>query len=276
MATTPAQSLAQRHRQGQSDQGDALARLIEALWRTYVATAANPAAGQDAFVAAAVRQVRAAYARSALLARGYYLTARQLEGVRGPVDLSASPLAEDAVATSLAVTGFVDLEKRLEAGVDLREALDLSRDAAAGAAVRHGLNGGRALISDGALERDRFAVGYQRITREGCCYFCAALASRGPVYRLDSFDDSNSLFSSTAGGSFEDPRVVRAGEVKVHDRCRCGFQVIFKRSDAMPDRERAYADLWAAVARGKGDQMKRFRAAYEGRRYTGATVRVSS
>ena len=270
---TPTQRLAQAHRLRQRDLAEALANRLRATWTATVVQSND----RDAFLERGLSLVKGGYQVSERLARGYYLTARALDGGRGRLDVASSPLVDDAVVTSLAVKGFVELEKRLEKGFDLIEALDMSREGATGAAVRHMLNGGRTLVRDTSLLSDRYAVGYQRITREGACYFCAALASRGPVYKADSFDSSNARFTSGGGDrSHGDPRAVREGEVRVHDFCQCAFQVVFRRDEAMPDLERSYADLWTSVAKGKGDQMKRFRSAYEGRRYMGASRGVSS
>lgn len=119
---------------------------------------------------------------------------------------------EEQVITSMMVTGPVAFRKASErAGV---ERLALTSDAArkvmesnARAVQRHVANVGRDLIEDVALT-DRACRGHVRVTDGDPCYFCAMLASRGPVYEDDSFDES-------------DPRFEGPGNHKVHDGCGC-------------------------------------------------------
>lgn len=84
---------------------------------------------------------------------------------------------------------------------------------ASAAAYRHVADGGRDLIHR-VIDQDPVAVGYMRITRPAPCGFCLAMASRGPVYREDSFDKS-------------DPRFEGPGEAKVHDSCGCSLRPIY-------------------------------------------------
>ena len=101
---------------------------------------------------------------------------------------------------------------------------------AAGTAVRQVTTAGHDQIYDNVMA-DPVATGWARTTRPGCCYFCAMLASRGFVYKEDSFEAS-------------DPRFHGPGEHKVHDNCGCGMRPSYSRNDPAPDRNQAYEDLW--------------------------------
>lgn len=86
------------------------------------------------------------------------------------------------------------------------------------AAMRHVRNGGRE-TTDNALTKDKRVVGQVRVIRSANpCFFCAMLASRGPVYEGDSFDDS-------------DPRFNGPGQHKVHDGCSCELVPLYKRDN---------------------------------------------
>jgi len=155
-------------------------------------------------------------------------------------------MAQDAIARA------AETNQRLDAR---REQIMVKSAAmAAGAAVRHVQNGGREQTIN-AVQKDLVATGYVRITRPGCCAFCAMLASRGPVYRKDSFEHRNA-----------DPRFTGFGEVKVHDVCQCSLRPVYNHSmSEWPDLSLTYSDLWTSTTadvRGK-EKMREFRRQYE-------------
>lgn len=101
---------------------------------------------------------------------------------------------------------------------------------AAAAAFRHVENGGRDTID--AVVTSKLAVGYQRITQGLPCAFCLMLASRGPVYSEDSFDESDARFTGP-------------GNHKVHDTCGCSLRPIFVRGEEnWTEQARTADDLW--------------------------------
>lgn len=104
---------------------------------------------------------------------------------------------------------------------------------AASAAVRHITTAGHDRIYD-SIEADPVATGHARVTKPGCCYFCAMLASRGFVYKEDSFDESDARFQGP-------------GNVKVHDTCGCGLRPAFSRADPAPERNEALEKLWISM-----------------------------
>ena len=105
-------------------------------------------------------------------------------------------------------------------------------------------------MSDDAFRlADRLALGYQRITGEKACAFCALLASRGPVYK------------SPQSGS----RTLRDGKPEpFHDGCLCVVEVVYDADTALPDASARFAELWETSTDGLSGKAARnaFRSAY--------------
>jgi hypothetical protein len=265
---TQAEALSDAFRAAEAKRAAAVAAATAAYWRARV-NADDPATIEQwlaALVPLILRERNASAVRGVL----YGNTMRALEvgltdGFRfdteAPGILDLDP---QAIRTSLMVTGPVALRKRIEkiSGRDvspaeekalLSKAFDQSGAAAAAASVRHVMNGGRAALIDG-VQRDKKALGWVRLTRAEPCYFCALLASRGAVYKDDSFEDSDSMFDGP-------------GQVKVHDACQCMLKPVYRRDDEMLDRSKEFLDIYTASTKGKSGRaaILAFRKAYEGR-----------
>lgn len=144
--------------------------------------------------------------------------------------------------------------ERVKRKLEQRRVAEMENAAAdaAAASVRHVQNGGREAV-DAVVKQDKLALGYVRIARANCCYFCAALASRGPVYTEDAFDASDARFTGP-------------GEHKVHDSCGCSLRAVYTRDTAeWPDLSLQFQSLWNDSTATRGDKMLLFRRAYEGR-----------
>lgn len=199
--------------------------------------------------------VAAQHGRSAALSARYYGAFREAEGITLPFEAPAAPrLNLTAVRTSLYVTGPQELQRKLARGLLAGRAMNDAAASAAAAAMRHALNGGRGTIGR-SIERDRSVLAYVRVTREGCCWFCAMLASRGAVYKNYSFDRSDPRF--TDGGIPSD--------VKVHDSCRCTTEPVYYRGGDLPGRTAEFEALWYDVTGQFSGQQKAlaFRRAFE-------------
>ena len=233
--------------------------------------------------------------RSAREARDYY------DGVRNLMAPGSAPfrhpdppeLPEEAVRTSLWVTGVVGARKRIEvaretaeppiivreedqattlAEVDtlrrrqldllrkareeeLAQAIPVSADRAGAAAARHAANGGREQVQ-ASSKADPRALGWVRVTSGDPCYFCALLASRPPVYKEDSFDASDALFDGP-------------GRHKVHDNCSCSMRPIYSRNPAeIPALNLELAERWKQLAEDENIDLldiNTWRQHYEGR-----------
>jgi hypothetical protein len=166
------------------------------------------------------------------------LSAREYEELRrlaAPNASRFSPMLSTRVdsnklRTSLLVTGPVTIKTALTRGVAAERAYELGLTRTLGAATRHILDGGRD-TTWGAIQRDRTAVGWQRVSDGSPCAFCAMLVSRGAVYKS----------GATAGDESQ-------GGTKFHDGCACRAVPLFRRDE----------DLGAF-----GDQASKFRELYE-------------
>jgi hypothetical protein len=120
-----------------------------------------------------------------------------------------------------------------------------------GTAGRLVLSGGRDTVAD-TVRRDPAAVGYYRKTDAQPCYFCALLASRGLVYKDDSFNRSNRRFDGD-------------GESKVHNHCGCILAPAFSRDVELPEASRralqVYRDSTGGVR--NAGRINAFRRAWE-------------
>jgi hypothetical protein len=234
VATTPATLLAQQHRTAQARLADALAAIVAARWRL---TVRAPGQGTDQFIERAVVDIRRAATTSTTAARIYYGRARALDLPDADrVQLEAQPLVDEQLVAGLVASGMKHLSDALEAGKELGEALEEASSAAQGSSVRLALLPARQMIRT-AHTQDDLALGWYRVTAndDRVCFFCAALASRGAVYRSDSFSRS-------------DPRFSGDGEVKVHDRCRCTFAPLFTSGADLPDSVTAMRDAWTLAS----------------------------
>jgi hypothetical protein len=267
VASSPeAALLTTAHREAQARNAAVIAALVARSWQGVTARNLEPFAEQ--WINAMIPQVMLLRMRSAAISAAYLQAFRALEtGVNDGwlPDLSAD-VPEEKIRTSLWVTGpqagrrKVNTQRELlrAAGLEIGTPMEtaLLREAgpqAAASAVRHVTDGGRNTIHD-AVRDDRLALGYVRVTKDDPCYFCAMLASRGHVYKGDSFEDSNSLFSG-------------AGVAKAHDDCGCTMEPVYSRSAPLPGRAEEFARIWAQSTPGTSgrDSINAFRRSYEGR-----------
>jgi hypothetical protein len=121
---------------------------------------------------------------------------------------------------------------------------------ASGSAIRYVTLAGRDQLED-IVRADPVAIGWARTTKPGCCHFCAMLASRGYVYKKDSFELSDEMFEGI-------------GNQKVHDNCGCGLRPIYG-DDPLPERTKELEQMWIDSQRnGKGrNALAKFRQVYE-------------
>lgn len=162
--------------------------------------------------------------------------------------------ADRAARVSLTVTGPVNQKSKAARGKPGQVARDESFTEASGAATRHVLTGGRQSLLT-LIENDTRAIGWIRVTDGDPCSFCAMLASRGAVYKEDSFSQS-------------DPRFTGPGEFKVHDSCACTMEVVYSRQAAWPGRGDEFYRMWRDNIEGRfsgKDARNAWRRLYEQR-----------
>lgn len=149
----------------------------------------------------------------------------------------------ERIRKSLIVTGPGKLQSLVRAANTPERAEKVARASSARAAQRHALDGGRDHIR-AAVEADRGAVGWARVTSSSCCHFCAMLAARGGIYK------------SEKSGGF-DP----------HDGCNCTVEPMYRRAQPLPGPSEEYLKLWYESTEGLSgaDARIAFRRAIEGR-----------
>ncbi|GAA2843834.1 hypothetical protein Acy02nite_68360 [Actinoplanes cyaneus] len=202
-----------------------------------------------------VTQIIAEARRVGALVAGAFLTAyRDTAGVGGdaPAIAYAGQLPAAQLATSLFVTGPVQVKRSLAGGATIQTSISRARAATAGAVVRHTADAGRSTVRD-TVRRDRVALGWARLTDGDPCYFCAMLAGRGAVY----------LSKDSATG--DDP---------YHDGCGCVPVPVYSRAAAWPGRSREFETLWNDSTEGQSgrDAINAFRRAYAAQRKTSLTI----
>lgn len=243
------------------------AALAIRLWQTYVKPDDIDGPGYERFLEILVPQILKARSQAARNGRRYYETFRLLE----TGDLSFTPeapaveLDRQIVEISARVTGPVAFKERI-AGIKrvelapevekalIQDAYKKSAEGLAGAMMRHVIDGARQQVQ-AEIKADPVALGHQRAMKStNPCYYCAMLASRGPVYKQDSFDAS-------------DVRFVGPGNAKVHDNCACSLEPVFTRSTDWTDGSREAAQVWGASTSGKSGRkaIAAFRSAWESR-----------
>jgi hypothetical protein len=141
-----------------------------------------------------------------------------------------------AARSSLTVTGPVNIKTRSGRGENLRLAERNALVEATWAASRHVLNGARKTLLE-VVDADKTALGWARVTDSDPCYFCAMLASRGPVYKTR-----------------------QQAAFQPHDHCACTVEPVFSRDAAWPGRGREFQKLWNDHIRGRYSGKEAIRA----------------
>ena len=162
--------------------------------------------------------------RTSLFTQGILSARKRLDGTATPVAQSPSLLEQSfLLRTSDPEAPPPGQDRRsleiIQQGrsARTREEILKSGEMAGAAAARHAGNASRDQVIASTKAGGR-AIGWIRVTSGRPCFFCAALASRGPVYEGDSFDES-------------DPRFEGPGRHKVHDHCSCSLRQVFSRSE---------------------------------------------
>lgn len=128
-------------------------------------------------------------------------------------------------AVALLVTGPVKVKQQMSAGASIAAASNAAFKDVASSAILYVLDGGRDTIVTG-VKRDRRALGWQRVTDGNPCYFCAMLASRGPVYHKNSF------------------------RKEVHSKCGCTLEPVYGSETNWAGEAQRYNDLWYQSTKG--------------------------
>lgn len=239
--------LAEQHRAEQARLAARVTRDVLQLWLSSYQPR-NPGVWQA--LLAALRALVASFRReSARIATNYYLESRAEAGVPGifvPRSAPPEPPPELIEATAQ-ITGARAYGRALTAGIPEQQARQNSGVLLAGNMERIALNAGRETILD-AVEDDREAIGWARITDADPCAFCAMLASRGPAY----------LSRKTA--SFQ-----------AHPHCACVAAPVWSRDEAWLGHSKDLYEQWRRVTAGEtgAGARRAWRRYWEGRDKSG-------
>jgi hypothetical protein len=247
-STAKGTQLTEQHRTAQLAVRAAAARELIDLWSLL-----NPL-DLDATAAAWLRQTLALILRrrteSVQRSTTYYAAFKTAEtGEFGTPHITLPDVPHDPIITSLTVTGPIKVKQLTARGETAMQAARMALPEVTRAATRHVLNGGRGFI-EAAVEQDRTALGWARVTDGDPCAFCAMLASRGPAYK-----SRDSALETDSGQRY-------------HDGCSCVTEPQFHRDQPWPGKAREFSDLWAKSTAGHsgGAALNAFRRAYEAQR----------
>lgn len=152
-----------------------------------------------------------------------------------------------ALRTSLMVCGPAAIRHATARGRRPEHAAAVAAVRCEASASRHVLTGGRTTTRR-LVKADRVALGWARVTDANPCWFCAMLASRGPVYKTKH------------AATFLDEDLSR-----FHDGCQCTAEPTYSREAAWPGDGRRWEQLWKDTTENlSGDAARAvFRAAVE-------------
>ena len=268
MATTAAAAtLTAAEQRAEQKLGVLYAALAYRLWQSLVKPDDIDGAGYEKLLELLIPQITKARNQAARNGRTYYEAFRILEtGQRDfKPDSGLVTLDKQVIETSIRVTGPVAYKERVKAiqSVELDPAVEKalladaykkSGNGVAAAMMRHVIDGSRQQVLSDA-KADKVALGYMRVMKStDPCFFCAMLASRGPVYKGESFENSNSLFTGD-------------GPAKAHDHCACTLEPVFSRDTEWTPGAREAEEIWGASTSGKSGRraMNAFRTAWNNR-----------
>lgn len=217
-------------------------RAALALWLTSYEPG-SPSAWR-ALLAALVALVGRFRAESARVAVTYYMDARSQAGVPGLYVPRPPPDPSQALIEATAqITGARAYGRALTANQGETRARQNSGVQLAGATARIALDAGRQTVLE-AVDDDREAIGWIRITDAKPCAFCAMLASRGASY----------LSKETA--SFQ-----------AHAHCACIAAPVWSRNEAWLGHSKQLYEEWQEVTKGHSgkDALKAWRRHWSSR-----------
>lgn len=265
--TTAAATLTAAEQRAQQKLGVLYAALALRLWQGLVKPDEIDGAGYERLLDLLIPQILKARGQAARNGRTYYEAFRVLE--TGQRDYKPAgelvTLDRQVIETSIRVTGPVAFKTRMEAigKLDLDPAIEKAlvqqaykktANGVAASMMRHVIDGARQQVLEDH-KTDPVALGYMRMLKStDPCYFCAMLASRGPVYKTSSFAASNALFEGD-------------GPAKAHDHCACTLEPVFSTATDWTPQSREAAEVWGNATAGKGGKaaIAAFRSAWESR-----------
>lgn len=190
-----------------------------------------------AFHREAMPVIADAHGRSSALAQQYFNSFREASGVPGrAVASTARPLDVERARRALEYSSKITTLRGIAAGKTPTQATNTALTRTLGTSTRLASEGGRQTLIN-TVRDDPQASGWQRITGDNPCEFCAMLSARGGVYSRD-------------GADFE-----------AHDHCGCEVEPVYGRRQ-LDERQQEFKRLYDEAAKGSSDPLREFRRAY--------------
>lgn len=241
---TRAQAQSSSHYVSQAGLSVALGALISRQWAAFSAGSITRSELRLTLYALVTRFATA----SATIAATDYARRRRDAGIRSPITVprAAPPTIQQFDA---------NLNWAL---APLQDAPQTAKQNLEGAMTRLSLQAGRETTVQ-AVQADPQARAWARETRDGCCSFCAMLATRGAIYKSDQ----------TAGRNANE-RFVGEGEFKYHNHCHCIAVPVFGTYEKTAHARQWTAD-WNDLKRQLGytPSLNQWRQQFEGRAIKG-------
>jgi hypothetical protein len=251
--------LTERHRARQLAVRAEVIRELLSLWQLVDPT--NLSATIGPFARASVALIDAGYRRSVDLALAYIQGFRAIEAQPargGSMLMLATAFATptpDLTTNAIRGAGLAGIVRARRRGQSVDAAARHGFVKVSGSASNLVLAGGRNVI-DEAIQSDRRALGWMRVTDGSPCWWCAMLASRGPVYKSEGVESAG--FDMRSG--------------LMHDHDGCTIEPVYTetaRTDQAqwPTPSRLFRVLWDSSTVGllSNDARLAFRRAFEGR-----------
>jgi len=198
-------------------------RDLLVLWRMVDVTDLSGTINRWALAAALLARERNRAAGG--LAARYLELFRRLEGLPGtvPVELVEPPPVDEAAGElrGAALSGIINARR---AGQSVQAAANNGLVKASGTMTSLVLDGARQTVLQ-LVQRDREALGWQRVTSGDPCPFCRMLASRGAVYKSR-----------------------RTAEFEAHDHCSCTVEPYYEGS-RLTDQALTFRAEWQRAQR---------------------------
>lgn len=182
----------------------------------------------------------------AAAAKDYLEQMRDLQNAAALEVQQAQPPDQIATRVSLIATGPATMKDAIGRGLTAADAANRALTTLTGAVSRVVLNGGRDTVIQSIEASGVYR--WMRVTHGKTCWFCAMLASRGPVYTS----------RASAGDA-------RGRPARFHDHCDCTIEPVLVTNPVVPESTQRYDDLWSSSTYGLSGSAARaaFRAAYE-------------
>lgn len=178
----------------------------------------------------------AAAVRLTSLARQDFFATREGAGLTSPRPAwQAQQLSPAALRRSLYATVGQTLQGIERHQVAAGAAMKRARIEAQGVVIRQTMNVARnSTIATAKIDPDAIGALYVTKDDDKVCSWCLMLASRGPVFGDDSYEDADRLFTGT-------------GTAKSHDACRCVLKAVYAGGSPLLDRAHELEAAWRDV-----------------------------